>query len=84
MAKIWYFSSGSSTVREQRPLSWCIDKLWISPRDFRSAMPPAEVKNDSVWVEVTEEDVGQAPGYKPGFHYSYLTPVQLEERLRSL
>lgn len=84
MAKIWYLSSVSRTVREQRPLVWCIDKLWISPRDFRSPTEPAGVKEESVWVEITEDEVGQAPGYKPGFHSSYLTPSQLEERLRKL
>lgn len=84
MAKIWYFSTGARTVREHRPLAWCIDKLWISPRDFRSPTAPSEVKQESVWVEVSETEVKQAPGYKPGFHISYLTPSELEERLRKL
>lgn len=84
MANIWYMSPGSRTVREQRPLAWCVDKLWISPRDFRSPTPPKEPKPESVWVEITDEEVGQAPGYKPGFHQSFLTPSQLEERLRKV
>jgi len=84
MAKIWYFAPGSRTLREQRPLAWCIDKLWISPRDFRSPQAPDDVKDECVWVEVTEAEVGAAPGYKPGFHSSYLTPSQLEERLRKV
>jgi len=84
MAKIWYLSPVSRTVREQRPLAWCIDKLWISPRDFRSPTEPAEIKEESVWVEITPEEIGHAPGYKSGFHLSFLTPSQLEERLKKL
>ena len=84
MAKIWYLSPVSRTVREQRPLAWCIDKLWISPRDFRSPTEPTEIKEESVWVEITLDEVGHAPGYKPGFHFSFLTPSQLEERLKKL
>lgn len=77
-------SPASRTVREERPLPWCIDKLWISPRDYQSPSAPPDVIADSVWIEVTEPDVNQAPGYKPGFHRSYLSPSELEERLRKL
>lgn len=84
MAKIWYLSPGSRTVREERPLAWCIDKLWISPRDFRTPASPQELTAESVWVEITPDDVGEAPGYKPGFHQSFLTPSELEERLKRL
>ncbi|MFQ5778461.1 MAG: hypothetical protein ACE5IP_10700 [Terriglobia bacterium] len=84
MAKIWYLASGSRTVREERSLAWCIDKLWISPRDFRSPTPPHDIKGESVWVEVTEAEISQAPGYKAGFHQSFLSPSELEEHLRRL
>lgn len=82
MAKIWFLSSEGQSVREQRPLSWCIDKLWISPRDYRGPALPRTPQGESVWVEVTEFEVQEAPGYKPGFHWSYLTPQEVEERLK--
>lgn len=84
MAKIWYFSPGARTVREQRPLAWCIDKLWISPRDFRSPDPPEDLKPETVWVEVTQAEIRDSPGYKPGYHQSYLSPQEVEERLKKL
>lgn len=84
MARIWYLSPQAQKLRDQRPIHWCIDKLWISPRDFRSTAPPAELKAESVWVEVTEPDASQAPGYKAGYHSSYLSPQEVEQRLKQL
>lgn len=84
MAKIWYFAPGSSTLREQRPLPWCVDKLWISPRDFRSPDPPHDLKAESVWVEVSAGEAQEAPGYKPGFYSCFLAAGELEECLRKL
>lgn len=82
MAKIWYVSANAQTIREQRSLAWCIDKLWISPRDYRGANLPGEMKSESVWVEITTDEAREAPGYRQGFHWSYLTPAEVEERLR--
>lgn len=84
MAKIWYLAPGSRTVREERPLTWCIDKLWTSPRDFHGPGPPDELKAESVWIEVTSAELSQAPGYKCGFHRCFLSPSELEERLKKL
>ncbi len=84
MAKIWYVSPNTQTLREQRPLAWCIDKLWISPRDYRGPGLPADRKSESVWVEITEFEAQEAPGYRQGFHWSYLTPAEVEERLRQV
>ena len=84
MAKIWYLSPQSRTLREERSIAWCVDKLWISPRDFRSSTPPQNLKGEAVWIEITETEVARAPGYKPGFHYSYLTPKEVEERLKKI
>lgn len=84
MAKIWYLSAKSQTLREELPLAWCIDKLWISPRDFRSTTHPRNLKGKSVWVEVTENDARVAPGYKEGFHSCYLSQDEVEERLKSV
>jgi len=84
MAKIWYFSTEAKKVRDDRPITWCIDKLWISPRDFRSADPPGEAPGETVWVEVTAAEVQQAPGYKQGFHASYLSPKEVEQRLKQV